>query len=191
MADACVSLFNCLATTAALLCTVLTCGNARCDMRQGWSWIPSGPTDIVVVSDSTLCCPCSCKAGKGSADEYYFNPLKCPLPKAPKMEMFCLYGVGIPTERSYYYLNLESEEVRQSFCIRTNISSYHVVTVGLLPELPQGTASSFTLPGRHCLSSSCEDGGIQAVMVGYEELWHMCCTWCVGGRRHTGCDGGL
>jgi hypothetical protein len=35
------------------------------------------------------------------------------------MEMYCLYGVGIPTERSYYYLNLESEEVtftRHSNC---------------------------------------------------------------------------
>ncbi len=54
----------------------------------------------------------SCKAAKGSPEEYYFNPLKCPLPKAPSMHMFCLYGVGIPTERSYYYLNLESEKVR-------------------------------------------------------------------------------
>ena len=64
---------------------------------------------------------CSCKAGKGSPEEYYFNPLKCPLPKAPSMEMYCLYGVGIPTERSYYYLNLESEEVRftrHSSCAR-------------------------------------------------------------------------
>ncbi len=30
------------------------------------------------------------------------------------MSMYCLYGVGIPTERSYYYLNLESEEVSLS-----------------------------------------------------------------------------
>ena len=53
----------------------------------------------------------SCASGKGSPEEYYFNPLKCPLPKAPSMEMYCLYGVGIPTERSYYYLNLESNKV--------------------------------------------------------------------------------
>ena len=54
---------------------------------------------------------CSCKAAKGSPEEYYYNPLKCPLPKAPSMQFFCLYGIGMPTERSYYYLNLESDKV--------------------------------------------------------------------------------
>ena len=53
---------------------------------------------------------CSCASGKGSPDEYYFNPLKCPLPRAPSMQMFCLYGTSIDTERSYYYLNLESNK---------------------------------------------------------------------------------
>ncbi|EIE21902.1 Lecithin:cholesterol acyltransferase [Coccomyxa subellipsoidea C-169] len=52
----------------------------------------------------------SCKASKGSPEEYYYNPLKCPLPKAPSMQIYCLYGVGLPTERSYYYLNLESDK---------------------------------------------------------------------------------
>jgi len=66
---------------------------------------------------------CSCKGGKGSPDEYYYNPLKCPLPKAPSMELYCLYGVGIPTERSYYYLNLESEEV-DSFAIAPGLLAY-------------------------------------------------------------------
>ncbi len=56
--------------------------------------------------------PCSCASGKGSPDEYYFNPLKCPLPRAPSMQMFCLYGTSIDTERSYYYLNLESNKAR-------------------------------------------------------------------------------
>ncbi len=27
------------------------------------------------------------------------------------MQFFCLYGIGLPTERSYYYLNLESDRV--------------------------------------------------------------------------------
>ena len=129
-----------------------------------------------MVSDLTLCCPCSCKAGKGSADEYYFNPLKCPLPKAPKMEMFCLYGVGIPTERSYYYLNLESEEVSHSTCVRDNIALYHMVILGLLAALAHVAASSFTLIDERCMRSSCKDAVIQAEVVCYEKLWHMCCT---------------
>ncbi|KAK9802858.1 hypothetical protein WJX73_009777 [Symbiochloris irregularis] len=37
------------------------------------------------------------------AEKYFFDPLKCPLPKAPSLSLFCLYGIGVPTERSYYY----------------------------------------------------------------------------------------
>ncbi|CAH8267455.1 unnamed protein product [Arabidopsis lyrata] len=35
--------------------------------------------------------------------KYWSNPLETKLPYAPEMEMYCLYGVGIPTERSYIY----------------------------------------------------------------------------------------
>ncbi|KAJ7947919.1 Phospholipid:diacylglycerol acyltransferase 1 [Quillaja saponaria] len=35
--------------------------------------------------------------------KYWSNPLEASLPDAPDMEIFCLYGVGIPTERSYIY----------------------------------------------------------------------------------------
>ena len=115
-------LYCCIAwpAMAALMPTDPTHRNDRCPMRQRWSCIFLAGIHRSLNCQgfrSTLCCPRSCKAGKGSPDEYYFNPLKCPLPKAPKMEMFCLYGVGIPTERSYYYLNLESEEVMHSTSI--------------------------------------------------------------------------
>ncbi|KAL8089934.1 hypothetical protein AgCh_039409 [Apium graveolens] len=35
--------------------------------------------------------------------KYWSNPLETRLPDAPDMETYCLYGVGIPTERSYVY----------------------------------------------------------------------------------------
>ncbi|KAI3450656.1 hypothetical protein Pfo_007321 [Paulownia fortunei] len=35
--------------------------------------------------------------------KYWSNPLESKLPDAPDMEIYCLYGVGIPTERSYVY----------------------------------------------------------------------------------------
>ncbi|KAJ4841778.1 putative phospholipid:diacylglycerol acyltransferase 2 [Turnera subulata] len=35
--------------------------------------------------------------------KYWSNPLETKLPNAPEMEIYCLYGVGIPTERSYVY----------------------------------------------------------------------------------------
>ncbi|XP_059634781.1 phospholipid:diacylglycerol acyltransferase 1-like [Cornus florida] len=34
---------------------------------------------------------------------YWSNPLETKLPNAPDMEIFSLYGVGIPTERAYVY----------------------------------------------------------------------------------------
>lgn len=52
---------------------------------------------------------CVCK--HGSWEKYYFNPLKCPLPKAPSLKLYCMYGHGMPTERAYSYLNLETPEV--------------------------------------------------------------------------------
>lgn len=35
--------------------------------------------------------------------KYWSNPLEFQLPKAPDMKIFCFYGVGNPTERSYVY----------------------------------------------------------------------------------------
>ncbi|GAV71713.1 LACT domain-containing protein [Cephalotus follicularis] len=35
--------------------------------------------------------------------KYWSNPLETKLPNAPDMEIYCMYGVGIPTERSYIY----------------------------------------------------------------------------------------
>ncbi|KAG4191631.1 hypothetical protein ERO13_A07G106700v2 [Gossypium hirsutum] len=35
--------------------------------------------------------------------KYWSNPLETKLSDAPDMEIYCMYGVGIPTERSYVY----------------------------------------------------------------------------------------
>ncbi|ANB15937.1 phospholipid:diacylglycerol acyltransferase [Sugiyamaella lignohabitans] len=40
----------------------------------------------------------------------WINPLEVALPNAPDMRIYCFYGIGIPTERSYYY----QEEVDKS-----------------------------------------------------------------------------
>uniref|UniRef100_A0A060TAX1 ARAD1D23518p n=1 Tax=Blastobotrys adeninivorans TaxID=409370 RepID=A0A060TAX1_BLAAD len=45
------------------------------------------------------------------------NPLEVALPNAPDMEIYCFYGVGKPTERSYYY----QEEVDKDL-VNLNIS---------------------------------------------------------------------
>lgn len=35
--------------------------------------------------------------------KHWHDPIAMPLPRAPSMKLYCLYGVGVPTERSYYY----------------------------------------------------------------------------------------
>jgi len=35
--------------------------------------------------------------------EKWHDPTVTPLPYAPDMKMYCLYGTGVPTERAYYY----------------------------------------------------------------------------------------
>jgi phospholipid:diacylglycerol acyltransferase len=36
-------------------------------------------------------------------EDQYHNPLAAPLPEAPSMTHYCLYGVGLATEERYYY----------------------------------------------------------------------------------------
>lgn len=35
--------------------------------------------------------------------KHWSDPIASPLPRAPSLTIYCLYGSGIPTERSYYY----------------------------------------------------------------------------------------
>ncbi|KAI8380476.1 Lecithin:cholesterol acyltransferase-domain-containing protein [Choanephora cucurbitarum] len=37
------------------------------------------------------------------------NPLESQLPIAPNMKIYCMYGVGLPTERSYYYTRAKDD----------------------------------------------------------------------------------
>jgi phospholipid:diacylglycerol acyltransferase len=41
---------------------------------------------------------------------YFTNPLTSPLPSAPHMRIFCLYGVGQPAERNYMYKRRQDVE---------------------------------------------------------------------------------
>lgn len=41
---------------------------------------------------------------------HWTNPLEVPLPNAPDLKIYCLYGVGNPTERAYVYKE-ENEEL--------------------------------------------------------------------------------
>jgi phospholipid:diacylglycerol acyltransferase len=69
------------------------------------------------------------------------NPLEVRLPNAPNMKIYCFYGVGVPTERSYYYAvaNGNTEEdcldnVNNTGCMHEN--SYEHQTVLLENSVP-------------------------------------------------------
>ncbi|GMN36907.1 hypothetical protein TIFTF001_006385 [Ficus carica] len=57
---------------------------------------------------------------KYSHYKYWSNPLETKLPNAPDMEIFSLYGVGIPTERAYIYELSPSAECLIPFQINTS-----------------------------------------------------------------------
>ncbi|XP_020215180.1 putative phospholipid:diacylglycerol acyltransferase 2 isoform X1 [Cajanus cajan] len=54
--------------------------------------------------------------------KYWSNPLETKLPDAPDMEIYCLYAVGIPTERSHVH-NLSPSHKYNSLPIQTDASS--------------------------------------------------------------------
>ncbi|XWS16188.1 hypothetical protein CRYUN_Cryun34aG0063600 [Craigia yunnanensis] len=52
--------------------------------------------------------------------KYWSNPLETTLPNAPEMEIFSLYGVGLPTERAYVYKLSSAVECHIPFQIDTS-----------------------------------------------------------------------
>ncbi|KAL6220945.1 hypothetical protein ACLB2K_008698 [Fragaria x ananassa] len=52
--------------------------------------------------------------------KYWSNPLETRLPNAPEMEIYSLYGVGIPTERAYVYKLTPTAECYIPFQIDTS-----------------------------------------------------------------------
>ncbi|KAG8380131.1 hypothetical protein BUALT_Bualt07G0161700 [Buddleja alternifolia] len=57
---------------------------------------------------------------KYSHYKYWSNPLETKLPNAPDMEIFSMYGIGIPTERAYVYKQVPSAECYIPFQIDTS-----------------------------------------------------------------------
>jgi len=57
-----------------------------------------------------------CELDKDDAATWHVDPLRCALPAAPSLQLFSLYGVGLPTERSYQYINYVTPRARALPC---------------------------------------------------------------------------
>ncbi|KAL4800439.1 Lecithin:cholesterol acyltransferase-domain-containing protein [Aspergillus venezuelensis] len=85
----------------------------------------------------------------------WLNPLEARLPKAPDMKLYCFYGVGKPTERSYFY-----QEERDPL-VKLNVSIDTTVTI------PEGTDHGVVLGEG--------DGTVNLLSTGYmcAKGWHI------------------
>jgi phospholipid:diacylglycerol acyltransferase len=97
--------------------------------------------------------------------ESWNNPLATPLPSAPSMKMYCLYGVGIETERAYYY-----RKTIQDLNILNGGSDDEIPTYEI--HLPYIMDASVNEPERHVhFGTRSSDGDVSVPLI---SLGYMC-----------------
>jgi phospholipid:diacylglycerol acyltransferase len=70
----------------------------------------------------------------------WLNPLESRLPHAPNMKIFCFYGVGKPTERSYFYREDDSKFTKLNVTIDTTVTAGEI-DHGIVSGEGDGTVS--------------------------------------------------
>ncbi|EAW21567.1 phospholipid:diacylglycerol acyltransferase [Aspergillus fischeri NRRL 181] len=71
----------------------------------------------------------------------WLNPLETRLPLAPDMKIYCFYGVGKPTERSYFYQEERDPLVNLNVSIDTTVTTPDGVDRGVLMGEGDGTVN--------------------------------------------------
>ncbi|KAJ5507918.1 hypothetical protein N7527_010061 [Penicillium freii] len=71
----------------------------------------------------------------------WLNPLESRLPLAPDMKIYCFYGVGKPTERSYFYQEEPDPLVNLQVSMDTTITNNEGVDHGVLMGEGDGTVN--------------------------------------------------
>jgi len=72
-------------------------------------------------------------------EKYWDNPLENQLPVAPQMKYYCMYGVGIRTERAYFY-KPQNGELDQNIIIDDSINDPQLqTTLGVMYSDGDGT----------------------------------------------------
>lgn len=71
----------------------------------------------------------------------WLNPLEARLPLAPDMKIYCFYGVGKPTERSYFYQEETDPLVNLNVSMDTTITNSEGVDHGVMMGEGDGTVN--------------------------------------------------
>jgi len=112
-------------------------------------------------------------SGRPAVDsKFWANPLESTLPKAPDMKIYCLYGIGKATERSYLYRDQQDDPSRQ-YALSSPLNIYH----NLLGADSVWSSRSRSLSGvRYALDTALGrngvrygdgDGSVPLVSLGY------------------------
>ena len=70
----------------------------------------------------------------------WVNPLEARLPLAPSLKIYCFYGIGKDTERSYFYRESEDSSSSLNVTIDTRVTKDEVIN-GIIPGEGDGTVS--------------------------------------------------
>ena len=114
------------------------------------------------------------KWGKMPRKEQWHSPIAAPLPKSPSLKIYCMYGTGISTERSYFYKN----SCDKSDCSDSDPSQREEdpgETTFTLDTSVNDKARNITYGVRF----SDGDGSVPLISLGY-----MCQKWREGGRHN-------
>jgi phospholipid:diacylglycerol acyltransferase len=122
--------------------------------------------------------------------KHWHDPIAMPLPRAPSMKLYCLYGVGVPTERSYHY-KLDCGKVisNQSTCslgVHDNSDDRQCINSTDLDEPPEWPAGIDTSAYdeqkdlQYGVRFSDGDGTVPLISLGY-----MCQKWAQPHNQHN------
>ncbi|KAJ5989053.1 hypothetical protein N7481_004263 [Penicillium waksmanii] len=71
----------------------------------------------------------------------WLNPLEARLPLAPDMKIYCFYGVGKPTERSYFYQEERDPQTKLNVSIDTTVTLNDDIDRGVVMGEGDGTVN--------------------------------------------------
>jgi phospholipid:diacylglycerol acyltransferase len=103
--------------------------------------------------------------GKPSKEEWD-DPTRTPLPYAPNLKIYCFYGMGLDTERAYFYKR-EAQEMINT-CDESNTTQQSSYSAN--PDLPFIIDTSVEDPTnriRHGVRMSDGDGSVPLISLGY------------------------